>query len=252
MDNFVIGKLMGRCGNQFYQIATSYAYARKHGLGHFVTSVAQNCDSDANYFRGLFPTQDFAPNSYEEKRDSRGLAIFQEIPAIKNVILIGYWQSFDYFNEYRNSILDIFDLPYELKSDYVSIHVRRGDFLKGENNECVLGLEYYKNCIDYFYKLGYKRFLVFSDDIPHCKDVFNDYFYPDGIRFYFSEGKTELEDLSLMASCEHNILANSTFSFSASWFNRNPKKIVLCPDYEHLFGGHNLNMIPNNYIKIYT
>jgi hypothetical protein len=252
MTDYVIGKLMGRCGNQFYQIATSYAYARKHGLAHFVTSNAQNCDNDAYYFKGIFPTMDFAPNSYEERRDHRGLAIYQEIPPMSNVILIGYWQCFDYFNEYREQLLDLFNLPYEMKSGVVSIHVRRGDFLKGENNECVLSLEYYKNCISNMYEKGYKDFRIYSDDLSWCKGVFTEYFYSDCVRFSFSEGKTELEDLAEMASCEHNILANSSFSFAASWFNRNPNKIVLCPDENHLFGGHNTSMIPNTYTKIYT
>jgi len=245
MRPFVVGKLMGRCGNQFYQIATTIAYAKKHNLDYYVTTFAQNCDNDAYYFN-QFPKRDTCRSNYEEKRNEKGLAIYEEIPRMEDAMLIGYWQSFDYFNEYRKEILELFNIPYEKKEGYVSLHVRRGDFLKGENKECVLPVEYYRLAIEHF---TYFKFLVFSDDIKWCKSIFNDYLFPE-VQFEFSEGKTELEDLALMSSCEHNIVANSSFSYTASWFNQNPNKIVVTPDENHLFGGANLNMIPKEYIKI--
>jgi hypothetical protein len=53
-----------------------------------------------------------------------------------------------------------------------------------------------------------------------------------------------------MSSCEHNICANSTFSYAASWFNRNPDKKVITPYENNMFGGMCENMIPKEYIKI--
>lgn len=245
MRKFVVGFLMGRCGNQFYQIATTLAYAKKHDLDFFVTSTAPNCDNNAYYFN-QFPKRDSWFSNFYEPRNENGNSYYFELPRLDNTCLMGYWQSFKYFDDYREEILQEFNLPYELKKGYVSLHVRRGDFLKGENNETILSIEYYKKCISYFTNLGYKNFLVFSDDINYCKEVFNF----DNINFEFSENRTELEDLSLMSSCEHNIIANSSFSFSASWFNKNENKIVLCPTYDKLFGGYNLDMIPDNYIKM--
>jgi len=248
MRNFVIGKLMGRCGNQFYQIATTYAYARKHDFDFFVSPDAQNCDNNAYYFKNL-PTREVSRVTYEEPRNANGNSYFHEIPRIENVYLIGYWQSFEYFNEYREEILNLLNIPYEFKEGYISIHVRRGDFLENKNNECIMPLHYYTKCIDYS-QIGKKfKYLVFSDDIEWCKSIFNEDNFA-GTEFEFSEGRTEIEDLSLMASCEHNICANSTFSFTASWLNRNENKLVFTPDINNMFGGCNLNMIPDNYIKI--
>jgi len=248
MKNFVVGKLMGRCGNQFYQIATTIAYAKKHGLDYFMTSFAQNCDNDAYYFR-QFPTKEHWRIVYEEKRDAEDYAIFEEIPKMDEALLLGYFQSFDYFNEYRQEILDLFNLPYEKKTGYVSLHVRRGDYLNLAEKLSLMPVEYYRLCIEYFEKIGDFKYLIFSDDIAWCKTIFNDYIFPN-IEFEFSEGRTELEDLSLMASCEHNICANSTFSYAGSWFNRNESKIVLTPDENHMFGGMCRKMIPEEYIKI--
>ena len=248
MKNYVVGKLMGRCGNQFYQIATTIAYAKKHNLDYFVTNNAQNCDNDAYYFN-QFPKRDLTRITYEEKRDSKDFAIYEEIPKMDDAMLVGYWQSFDYFNEYREEILNLFNLPYQKLDGFVSLHIRRGDYLQLAEKLSVLPIEYYRLSIEHFTKIGKFKFLVFSDDIEWCKSVFNDFIFPEA-EFEFSEGRTELEDLSLMSSCEHNICANSTFSYAGSWFNRNENKIVLTPDENNMFGGCNLNMIPKEYVKI--
>jgi hypothetical protein len=248
MRNFVIGKLMGRCGNQFYQIATTYAYARKHDFDFFVSPDAQNCDNNTIYFKNI-PTKDVSRSLYIEPRDSNNNSYFHEIPRIENVYLMGYWQSFEYFNDYREEILNLLNIPYDFKEGYISIHVRRGDFLENKNNESIMPINYYTKCIE-FSQIGNKfKYLVFSDDIEWCKSIFNEDNFA-GTEFEFSEGRTEIEDLSLMASCEHNICANSTFSFTASWLNRNENKLVFTPDINNMFGGCNLNMIPDNYIKI--
>lgn len=246
MRPYVVGLLMGRCGNQFYQIATTYAYSLKHNLDFFVTDTAKNCDNDAYYFRGL-PTKNLWNFDYHEKRHPNDLAIYEELQRMENVCLIGYWQSFDYFNEYREEILKLFNLPYDMKKGYVSLHIRRGDYLELPEKLSVLPKKYYDKAMEIFGK-DY-TYLIFSDDIEWCKTFFNDENF-SGYKFEFSEGKTELEDLSLMSSCEHNICANSTFSYSASWFNRNPNKKVITPDENNMFGGMCERMIPNEYIKI--
>lgn len=252
---FVIAKLMGRCGNQFYQIATAMAYAKKHNIDFYCSSDAQNADNNAYYFKN-FPKRDISSTLFEERLDERGHRVYQELPRMENVMLIGYWQCFDYFNEYRQEILDAFAIPYELNAGVVSIHVRRGDI--GDLGK-PLGWAYYSNAIKYMIAKGFHRFIIFSDDIPTCKAIFggvqtsNLKGIPTGglLPVYeFSEGKTELEDLSAMSGCEHNICANSSFSYVSAWLNRNPDKMVLTPDYDNMFDGHNTNMIPDNWVRI--
>ena len=118
--------------------------------------------------------------------------------------------------------------------------------------------ENYQKAVDYMNEKGYYKFIVFSDDIEYCKSIFNDnnfqvknvsvpYVEND---FLYSEGRTEVEDLAHMANCSHNIVANSTFSYSASWLNRNPDKIVITPNLDNMFVLCNEDMIPDSYIQI--
>jgi|694.fasta_scaffold25794_12 hypothetical protein len=239
MKNFVVSKLFGRCGNQFYQIATGLAHAKRENLD-FYTTTAENA---TNYFN-TFPKKEVGGKIYEEKINVHNNPFYSEIPSkMGNCMLIGYWQSFKYFDDYKVEILSEFNLPYNLIKA-VSIHVRRGDYLIHSELFPPLPIKYYNKAISFFNEKGYYNFHVFSDDIEYCKTIFED----GNSTFTFIEGNTELEDLSLMSSCEHNIVANSSFSMAASWFNQNENKIVVCP--YKMFTGANEDMIPNNYIKI--
>lgn len=243
MKNFVISKLFGRCGNQFYQIATGLAYAQRENLD-FYTSKTENY---TNYF-DYFPTKEASVRHYEEKINSNNNPFYEAIPSKMNsCLLIGYWQSFKYFDDYRQDILEAFDIPYS-KNEFISIHVRRGDYLVHSDLFPPLPLEYYQKSVEYFNKIGYFIFDVYSDDIEYCKSIFNVQNFSSYNMFIFNDGRNELEDLSSMSSCQHNIVANSSFSMVASWLNQNPNKIVLCP--YKMFVGANEDMIPDNYIKI--
>ena len=74
-------------------------------------------------------------------------------------------------------------------------------------------------------------FFVFSDDINYCKNIFkenklkNNFIYIDNNKNNFA-----FRDMQLMSYCKHNILANSTFSWWASWLNKNPENITLISD----------------------
>ena len=81
--------------------------------------------------------------------------------------------------------------------------------------------EYYKNALDIIG--GYENLYVFSDDINWCKT---------NLKFknmVFVEGNDDVEDLWLMSLCDHNIIANSSFSWWGAWLNINPNKKVISP-----------------------
>lgn len=123
----------------------------------------------------------------------------------------------------------------EIKTDdreIVGVHVRRGDFLS-HDQFCLLEPGYYIKAIEYFNSDKYK-FLVFSNDVTDirwCKENLS--FIPNAV---FTEdpglsyqGSEDLTDLVLMSMCDHNITANSTYSFIAAYKNKNPNKIIVCP-----------------------
>jgi hypothetical protein len=67
-------------------------------------------------------------------------------------------------------------------------------------------------------------FVIFSDDIPWCKTIFG-----DGENVFYMEKNKDLYDLCMMTLCDHNIIANSTFSWWGAWLNNNKNKKVISP-----------------------
>jgi hypothetical protein len=110
-----------------------------------------------------------------------------------------------------------------LAPGWVSIHVRRGDYLSFPEHHPPLTMDYYREAMSRF---PGARFLVFSDDPGWCLLNFRD----AGYQVEISTGRTAAEDMALMASCDHHIIANSSFSWWSAWLNRNPSKRVIAPD----------------------
>lgn len=160
-------------------------------------------------------------------------------------ILYGGWHDSRYFHPSEAAVRTAFSFPplddvndailQQIDAVYgVSIHVRRGDYLKGINSNLFGGiatLEYYRNAIGWAITYCKHRsleikFYVFSDDIDWCKQNLGlrDAVYVSG------NSKTDSwKDILLMSHCRANIIANSTFSWWAAWLNQQPNKVVICP-----------------------
>lgn len=114
-----------------------------------------------------------------------------------------YVQDEIYFKNHKDEIKYLFGQGIG-KLDQVSIHVRRGDYVHNPFYVDLFNTTYYEKAMALFPEAD---FLVFSDDIQWCKqqDIFKD--------CEFSEGRSEIDDLNLMASCKGHIIANSSFSW---------------------------------------
>jgi hypothetical protein len=160
-------------------------------------------------------------------------------------ILFGGWHDPRYFKYAEQLVRSTYTFPdlegenVELiraidASDSVSLHVRRGDYLKGNNADTfgnIATLDYYRNAIaravaDREQDGKVQRFFVFSDDISWCR---NNLDIPNAVFVSCNSGRDSWKDMVLMASCRTNIIANSTFSWWAAWLNQQPDKQVLCP-----------------------
>jgi hypothetical protein len=40
---------------------------------------------------------------------------------------------------------------------------------------------------------------------------------------------SDVEEMLLVASCQHHVISNSSFSWWGAWLGRNPKKVVVAP-----------------------
>lgn len=160
---------------------------------------------------------------------------YSEIPPMDNILLDGYWQSKKYFDDFKEEIVDLFDLRVsKLLQGWCGVHVRRGDYLKFPDHHPVQKVVYYLEAMHYISKkTGIKSFMFFSDDIPWCKEMFC------GISRFeigYREGYDEVSDLMNLASCPHTIMSNSSYSWWAQYLNPNPDKVVVAPKKERWFG----------------
>lgn len=152
----------------------------------------------------------------------------QKIPDI-------YVQDFHLWENWQEEVKNLFSKNIGPRTDYVSLHLRRGDYLKAKHFHFDLSeTEYYQKAVSFF---PTEEFLVFCKDGQDkaqdlkdrewCTEYLNS-FIPGRWKFASIEN-TEVEDLNLMASCKANIIANSTFSWWAAFLNPNHDKKVIAP-----------------------
>ena len=167
---------------------------------------------------------------------------FSEVTRKDSVFYDGHWQNEKYFKHIRQRILHDFSFPVFneehnkllagklLKRNSVSIHIRRGDYLK-EPIWCVCTPEYYSKGIEYLKESEKIDLLcVFSDDILWCKENLGDMAGDIEIEYVdWNKGAQSFRDMHLMTCCKHNIIANSSFSWWGAWLGRRDGKIVIAP-----------------------
>ncbi|MBQ6806747.1 MAG: alpha-1,2-fucosyltransferase [Lachnospiraceae bacterium] len=167
------------------------------------------------------------------------------------IYLEGYWQSEKYFAD----VADVLKQEYSLENirkqkengyglseqaevmlqqidetNSVSVHIRRGDYLLPENQTLFGNI-----CTDKYYKKAMQEmkqkepdcvFFLFTNDTAWAKEWLKE---TDIVLVDLPDGK-DYEELILMSRCKHNILANSSFSWWASYLNNNHRKKVFAPD----------------------
>lgn len=220
----VTTKLFAGLCNQMFMISAAIGYAKKHGIKYFLPPTTIAPHVWPTYFP-QFPTQRCPPHYFTYKEPEH---CYNEIPFYEHIQLEGYFQSEKYFSHCRQDILDAFQIPYKKMEGYVSIHVRRGDYLLYKDKHPVVTIEYITDAVKFFLDKGRKNFIVCSDDIKWCRiqlkplELF-------GAVFSFSSGHGPIEDLALLSCGEHFIGSNSSYSWWAYYLNRNPDKIGIFP-----------------------
>lgn len=238
----------GRFGNQMFQYASLMGIADK-----------QNCLYGIDYCKGnKIPWNDFTDDETINKNTlvltkSFNLSALNCTEKYKTVYehdhfhfnpnffnvgddvhLHGYFQSEKYFKHIESAIRSEFTFRPEIiaaaksylqdkqSHETVSIHVRRGDYvILSHHGTCDLG--YYTAALNHFNDKSY-NFIIVSDDIEWAKSTF-----VGSDNFFVSESRNQFIDMCLMTLCNHNIIANSTFSWWGSWLNANPNKKVIAP-----------------------
>lgn len=286
----IIVKLQGGLGNQMFQYAVGRVLAYKNkvvlkyedealnrvgptGVYRLTEINAFNISAsrlNKDEFRKILPNTCQRILDKLIMRTSRSVRYYKEggidfnesvLNFNDNYYLDGYWQSWKYFNEYKDIIKKDFTLKDEhLKkidanllsminnNDTVGIHIRRGDYVANKEVNKVHGIceeKYYKKAIEYIKnKIKKPIFYIFSDDPEWCKKKFGD-------NFKIISGYPGWHDMYLMSRCKHQIIANSSFSWWAAWLNDYENKIIIAPKTWFIGVKYNIkDRILNNWINL--
>lgn len=109
--------------------------------------------------------------------------------------------------------------------EIVSLHFRKTDYLLVSSLN--LNDNYYVKALDIFSSDKY-QLLVFSDDIVSCESTLLSIGKNYTIT-YVNPSHSAAVDMYIMSLCDHNIIANSSFSFWGAMLNNNIDKKVVCP-----------------------
>jgi len=170
----------------------------------------------------------------------------------------GYWQNENYFKAIDSKIRKDFEFKLPLNNvntemlhkisytNSISLHIRRGDYVKDPLLGNICNLQYYNAAIAYIQsKINDPIFYVFSDDIDWCIANLN----ADNLNFInWNKNHESYIDMQLMSHCKHNIIANSSFSWWGAWLNSNKDKIVIAP--KKWINDSELTLALPNWIKL--
>jgi len=214
--------IQGGLGNQLFQIAAGASLANRldvdfalHEGQHFLPYQGNNINSYRETILKNIKFKDLSTSNFSVHRwDSPS---YLKIPEKDNQALIGYFQSEKYFMDWNQGVKDLFCIPkVEMPEGSVAIHIRRGDYLKFPGIHNVLEADYYYQALRRI--KDYSCVYIFTDsDVPFELNIPN--------KTIISEG-TDIEHISMMSNCSHNIIANSTFSWWAAYLNNNDNQVI--------------------------
>jgi len=245
--------LMGGLGNQLFQIFTLLAYSIETKQKFILPEKLPDWDKRHTYWNSLLinlekyisDTKIYNCIKYNEPNFH-----YNPIPyIINNIELNGYFQSYKYFDNHFFDIIKFIKLNSIIKNtkvkylhyfenNTISMHFRLGDYKKLQDHHPILEYEYYEKSIEniiintskdnydvlYFYE---------KDDIDDVCLIINK------LKNKFTNVKfigvdtniVDWEQMLLMSLCNHNIIANSTFSWWGAYigYKLNENKIICYP-----------------------
>lgn len=287
-DQVVTIHLMGGLGNQLFQIFTCISYGIQHGHRIILpySDVLTTGITRPTYWNTLLKTiKHFSSFNNKEYTINRLSSIntfnesgfkFSEIPLfdVVELRLFGYFQSPKYFQYHYNTICDLMNLPNQIisvKNKYsqyfeenkrtICMHFRLDDYKQIQEHHPLMPVQYYQSALSYILMVQQAadhNILYFcqesdNEDVTKMIKIIKLRF--SDINFIkVDDTISDWEQLLLMANCDNNIIANSTFSWWGAYLNQNARKLVCYPNI--WFGPHPnapkdvADLFPNEWQKI--
>jgi hypothetical protein len=272
--------MTGGLGNQLFEYATARAIAIRTGVPleidlRFYSKETKDTTKDAwlldlpikarvkRYERNLSGPHNPLRRAFEklvlerfrEVHVDKQLTFNERVTHLgSNAVLIGYFQSYKYFERCWDTISPELDMLRFVDTSWVSaiekraaqwcaVHVRRGDYVGDQRFEMQNPAQYYASAMRFVQETAPNtQFAVFSDDIAWCH---TQSFLANCAFYEGASDRHPATDLATMSRATSNIICNSSYSWWAAWKGQRPGKVIVAPSI--WFDGHrtaDLQIVP--------
>ena len=252
--------LMGGLGNQLFQIATAYAYAKRHSMKLVLPRTWDFAADRPPVWEEYLEPAVWTFISAEVYTSSHWLVIsekgfaYSPLPdpltlnqSNRHYKLFGYFQSSLYFQDCLEDLRILLKPPQKLlmhsvgslvragmvmQNTWIGAHVRRGDYLKVAEYHLTCTADYYKGARSFINE----KLSIIVDTQPVC--WFSE--EPEWVKAnLFKEGDIIVHgnasvDFTSLTYFKHLILSNSSYSWWAAWLNSYyysaAERVICCPD----------------------
>jgi hypothetical protein len=175
--------------------------------------------------------------------------------------IYGYFQTYKFASKVRNSLIDGLQLinkskQYDLfekklnSNKIITVHIRRGDFIKEIGFRGLLSGEYYANAISVAKKhLPKSEVWLFSDDKEACQALIKKTNLDFSKTIYKDSNLTDEETLHLISLGACIITANSTFSWWSAFLAK-AETLVIAPKQWFYSKSNPKNLYPNHWVLL--
>ena len=280
----------GGLGNQMFQVFTALATAIRNGdTCYFINTMRDVSGKRATYWNSLF--HNLRPMMVLST--AANVQRFMQLPEHQEpsfkytplpgktamnstpLKLVGYFQSEKYFADVRDKIYDklqLLEQQRDIRAMFaesawfscgavtVAMHFRIGDYAHIQEAHPILPLEHYRQALKHILDHVHVKInvLIFNqacdnavilDHMRQLSTAFEHQCQFHKVPDMFDDWKQML----LMSVCDHNIIANSTFSWWGAYLNQNPGKIVCYPStwFGPALKKHDTrDLFPSSWVKI--
>ena len=245
--------VMGGLGNQLFQIFTLLSTSIETKQVFFFEKILTSSRADRPFYwnsflsrLSIFMKENIAINGVFNEPHFHHVDITKlNFRHDMNVKLIGYYQSYKYFDKNKALItrmIQVQEQRHKMKeksffknidfTNTVSLHFRIGDYAKLQQHHPVMETSYYIKALNnmikdtekddwkilYFYEKQDEHIVM--EKISEIKEN-----HPSLQFFPIDHELKDWEQLLCMSLCSHNIIANSTFSWWGAYLNDNENRV---------------------------
>ena len=261
--------LMGGLGNQLFQIFATISYAIKHRqmfkfqcTDVLITGIYKRSTYWNTFLSKIKPFTFTKNQSISTQTDNFHVVResgfhykeleWSDLYMQSGVKLFGYFQSHKYFSTFFDTICKMLDIENQKLNvlskyshyfenneceKYISVHFRLSDYKKIQHIHPILKKQYYEKALLYIMAETEKKdwkILYFCEEESN-KEVEEtiEYLKKRCSKCQFIKVPDDIPDweqMLIMSTCLHNIIANSTFSWWGAYLNTNQDKIVCFPN----------------------